>query len=84
MIAVATTSSTSAPNTGCSPRRSRYPADYSSVTFRLRPEARWHDGEPITAEDVVWSFEKTVELNPNQRFYYSHVDEGRGDRASTR
>lgn len=50
-----------------------HPADYSSVTFRLRPEARWHDGEPVTAEDVVWSFEKTVEHNPNQRFYYNHV-----------
>jgi microcin C transport system substrate-binding protein len=50
-----------------------HPADFSSVTFRLRPEARWHDGQPVTAEDVVWSFEKTVEHNPNQRFYYSHV-----------
>ena len=51
----------------------KYPADFSSVTFRLRPEARWHDGQPVTAEDVVWSFEKTVEHNPNQRFYYNHV-----------
>jgi microcin C transport system substrate-binding protein len=50
-----------------------YPPDYSSVTFKLRPEARWHDGEPITADDVVWSFEKTVEIDPNSRFYYSHV-----------
>ena len=50
-----------------------YPPDYSSVTFRLRPEARWHDGEPITAEDVVWSFQKTTELDPNTRLYYSHV-----------
>jgi microcin C transport system substrate-binding protein len=51
----------------------KYPADYSSVTFKLRPEARWHDGEPVTAEDVVWSFEQTVKNNPNQRFYYNHV-----------
>jgi microcin C transport system substrate-binding protein len=50
-----------------------YPADYSSVTFKLRPEARWHDGEPVTAEDVVWSFQKTVELSPNSRIYYGHV-----------
>ena len=27
----------------------KHPADYSSVTFRLRPEARWHDGQPVTA-----------------------------------
>jgi microcin C transport system substrate-binding protein len=50
-----------------------YPADYSSVTFKLRPEAKWHDGEPVTAEDVVWSFQKTIENNANQHFYYSHV-----------
>ena len=29
-----------------------YPADYSSVTFHLRKEAHWHDGTPITPEDV--------------------------------
>ncbi len=51
----------------------KYPDDYSSVTFRLRPEARWHDGEPVTPEDVVWSFEKLVELNATQKFYYQHV-----------
>ncbi|WP_319530596.1 extracellular solute-binding protein [uncultured Cohaesibacter sp.] len=47
--------------------------NYSYVKYRIREEARWHDGEPITAEDVVWSFEKLTELNPQQRFYYSHV-----------
>jgi microcin C transport system substrate-binding protein len=51
----------------------RYPADFSSVTFKLRPEARWNDGEWLTPDDVVWSFQKTIELNPNSRFYYSHV-----------
>jgi microcin C transport system substrate-binding protein len=51
----------------------RYPDDFSSVTFRLRPEARWHDGEPITPEDVAWSFAKLIELNPSQKFYYQHV-----------
>ena len=51
----------------------RYPDDYSSVSFRLRPEARWHDGQPITPQDVVWSFEKLVELNPTRAFYYQNV-----------
>lgn len=51
----------------------KYPDDYASVTFRLRPEAKWHDGTPITPEDVVWSFDKTVELDPSRRFYYRHV-----------
>ncbi|MBD8066728.1 ABC transporter substrate-binding protein [Devosia sp. PTR5] len=47
--------------------------DYTSVTFRLNPEAKWHDGEPVTAEDVVWSFNKLVELNPNVAQYYADV-----------
>lgn len=51
----------------------RYPADFSSVTYRLRPEAKWHDGQPITAEDVVWSFEQMTKNNPRQAYYYSHV-----------
>ncbi len=51
----------------------RVPDDISSVTYRLHPDAKWHDGEPITPEDVVWSFEKLIELNPSQGFYYQHV-----------
>jgi microcin C transport system substrate-binding protein len=51
----------------------RYPPDYSYVTYRLNPQAKWNDGEPITADDVVWSFEQTVKLNQSQRFYYRHV-----------
>jgi microcin C transport system substrate-binding protein len=51
----------------------RYPDDYSSVTYRLRENARWHDGKPVTPEDVVWSFNMTTELDPQRRFYYKHV-----------
>lgn len=50
-----------------------WPEDYGSVTYRLRENARWHDGEPVTPEDVVWSFEKAIELNPQRQFYYRHV-----------
>jgi len=50
-----------------------YPDDFSSVTFRMNPNARWHDGEPVTADDVVWSFKKQVELNPNVAQYYVNV-----------
>ena len=50
-----------------------YPDDISKVTFRLRAEARWADGEPVTADDVVFSFDKAKELNPLQANYYSHV-----------
>jgi microcin C transport system substrate-binding protein len=31
--------------------------DLAWVAFKLRPEARWHDGKPITAEDVVFTYE---------------------------
>jgi microcin C transport system substrate-binding protein len=33
------------------------PDDASWAIFTLRPEARWHDGVPVTAADVVWSWE---------------------------
>ncbi|MGU3496430.1 extracellular solute-binding protein [Xanthobacteraceae bacterium A53D] len=51
----------------------RYPADYSSVTYRLNPNAKWHDGQPITPDDVIWSFEVLTKNNPGQAFYYRHV-----------
>lgn len=51
----------------------RHPADYSSVTYRINPAARWHDGKPITPEDVVWTMEQTKKLNPRQGFYYRNV-----------
>ncbi|MDP7595295.1 MAG: extracellular solute-binding protein [Pseudomonadales bacterium] len=37
-------------------------ADYSWITFFLRPQARWHDGNRITAKDVVFTFERIKEL----------------------
>jgi len=51
----------------------RHPDDYSWVEYRINPKARWHDGQPITAEDVVWSFDILTENNPQQKFYYRHV-----------
>jgi len=37
------------------------------VAFKLRDEARWHDGRPITVEDVLWTFEisKSDMANPD-------------------
>ena len=51
----------------------RYPADYSSVSFRLDPDARWHDGEPITVDDVIWSFQTVTRLYPLYANYYHNV-----------
>lgn len=50
-----------------------HPDDFSSVTFGLRPEARFHDGKPITAEDVVFSFEALTKSHPSYAFYYKNV-----------
>src|SRR5258708_17579399 len=33
-----------------------YPDDYSSASYRLRAEAKWHDGTPVTPDDVIFSF----------------------------
>ena len=51
------------------------PSDRSWVEFKLRPEARWHDGQPVTADDVVFTFETLTEKgDPQYRFYYGSVD----------
>lgn len=50
-----------------------YPEDYSSVTFKLRDEARWHDGAKITPEDVIYSLEVNKAANPRLGLYYKNV-----------
>jgi microcin C transport system substrate-binding protein len=52
-----------------------YPEDYSWAIYRLNPDARWHDGEPITTEDVIWSFEMLKEISPAYNRYYANVTE---------
>lgn len=48
--------------------------DYSTVEFRLRKQARWHDGEPITAQDVVFTFDQIKEHgSPVLRLEFSQV-----------
>jgi len=51
------------------------PADLSWVAFTLREEARWHDGQPVTPADVIFSFETLKEKGaPFFRYYYANVD----------
>ncbi len=51
-----------------------HPADWSWAAFKLRDGARWHDGRPVTAEDVVFSFDILVTKgHPQYRFYYANV-----------
>ena len=50
------------------------PDDRSWVAFTLRPEARWHDGRPVSVDDVIWSFTTlTTKGHPSYRFYYASV-----------
>jgi microcin C transport system substrate-binding protein len=50
------------------------PPDRSWVIFNLRPEARFHDGSPITADDVIFSFNALVTKGqPLYRVYYGNV-----------
>jgi microcin C transport system substrate-binding protein len=51
----------------------RFPEDYSWVSYRLRPAARWHDGTPLTVDDVIWSFNIIKDVDPNRAQYYAHV-----------
>jgi microcin C transport system substrate-binding protein len=54
----------------------RFPPDFSAVTYRLRREARWHDGEQITPEDVIFSFDAFKSNSPQYAAYYRHVVRG--------
>ncbi|MDX1655898.1 MAG: extracellular solute-binding protein [Candidatus Competibacteraceae bacterium] len=50
------------------------PEDRSWVIYNLRPEARFHDGSPISADDVIFSFETLRSKGaPFYRFYYANV-----------
>ncbi len=50
--------------------------DNTWVRFHLRPEARFHDGEPVTAADVVFTFNTLIEQGaPFYKSYYAGVKE---------
>jgi microcin C transport system substrate-binding protein len=50
-----------------------YPDDFSSASYRLRAEAKWHDGSPVTPDDVIFSFEAFRKYSPQLAAYYRHV-----------
>jgi microcin C transport system substrate-binding protein len=51
----------------------QHPDDFAWVVYRLRKEARWHDGKPVTPEDVIYSLEQLKKLSPMYASYYRHV-----------
>jgi len=50
-----------------------HPDDFSTVTYRLRANARWQDGKPVTPEDVIFSFDAFKTNHPQFSAYYQHV-----------
>lgn len=51
------------------------PADRSWVIFNLNPKARFHDGKPVTADDVLFSWEiLKTKGRPHTRTYYSRAE----------
>jgi microcin C transport system substrate-binding protein len=50
-----------------------HPPDFAWASFRLRPNARFHDGKPVTVEDVIYSLEVFKKHNPSMATYYRHV-----------
>ena len=50
-----------------------HPPDFSSVTYRLRAEAKWHDGKPVTPDDVIFSLQAFQKNHPMLSAYYRHV-----------
>jgi microcin C transport system substrate-binding protein len=62
-----------------------YPDDFSSASYRLRAEAKWHDGKPVTPDDVIFSFNAFDKLSPQAAADHRHVVkvEKTGDRDIT-
>lgn len=51
------------------------PEDRSWIIFNLRPEVRWHDGQPVTADDVIFTFDIIRKQGaPQYQFYYADID----------
>ncbi len=52
------------------------PEDRTWVAYTLRAEARWHDGTPVTPDDVVFSFQTlTTKGHPFYKDYYADITE---------
>lgn len=50
-----------------------YPDDFSWAVYRLNAAARWHDGKPVTPEDVIFSFDALKKNSPMFNGYYRHI-----------
>ena len=63
-----------------------YSADGKTLTFQLRDDAYWHDGEKVTAEDIKWNIEystKTAVLNSVFMATFKAIAGSEGGKAET-
>ncbi len=55
--------------------RIEVPPDNAWILYTLRPEARWHDGKPITPEDVIFTLETyKTKGHPGLRNYFAAIE----------
>lgn len=55
-------------------QRVRYSDDYRWLELDINPKARFHDGQPITAHDVAFTFDKFMKEGvPQYRVYYQDI-----------
>ena len=47
--------------------------DFSAISYRLRADAKWHDGTSITPEDVIFSFAIFKKLSPQAGANFRHI-----------
>ena len=51
------------------------PKDRSWVSFNINPDAKWHDGRPISVDDVMWTFNTLIsDGHPSFKIYYRDVE----------
>ena len=52
-------------------------ADKKILTFYLRPGIRWHDGVPVTVDDIIYSYERIMDPSVDAahlRVYYQEIE----------
>lgn len=50
-------------------------SDSSAFTLKLKPNLKWHDGQPITADDIVFTMNTLIDKNQNVPYQsYGYID----------
>jgi peptide/nickel transport system substrate-binding protein len=57
--------------------------DGKTFTFTLRPDVKFHSGNPLTAEDVVFSYQRMMALGQGLSYLFANVDKAEAVDAAT-